>query len=96
MSGPSKRQKTHNYKSSWEELYCFVDVKGKCVCLLCGASVAFAKKPQQSVFVRPLSKSKNATTASFKIACLRRRKSHFKTVLKASWRDFVTSVKSSV
>ncbi|KAG8234997.1 hypothetical protein J437_LFUL013877 [Ladona fulva] len=44
MSGPSKRQKTYYYKSSREEMYCFVDMKGKCVCLLCGASVAFAKK----------------------------------------------------
>ncbi|KAG8239554.1 hypothetical protein J437_LFUL018905 [Ladona fulva] len=107
MSGPNKRQKTSSYKSSWEETYCFFDVKGKCVCLLRGASVAFTKKHnmehhfqtnhgtfatnypknseirkkkvcelksklsvQQSVFVRPLSKSKNASTALFKIAHL--------------------------
>jgi hypothetical protein len=44
MRGQNKRQRTYNYSTEWEESYCFVDIKGKCVCLLCGSSVAVPKK----------------------------------------------------
>ncbi|KAG8226728.1 hypothetical protein J437_LFUL004378 [Ladona fulva] len=80
MMGPSKRQKTYYYKSSWEETYCFVDtshgtfatnypenseIRKKKVCELKSKLSA-----QKSVVVRPLLKSKNATTALFKNAHL--------------------------
>ena len=32
MSGPSKRQRTYNFNTDWEESYCFVNLKNKCVC----------------------------------------------------------------
>src|SRR5277367_1365280 len=104
MSAPKKRR-TYSYNPDWEEDYCFVEIKEKCVCLLCNFPVATAKKSnverhfqtnhgtfdfeyrpksqlriekirelksvltkQQSMFTRPSQKSKNATTASFKIA----------------------------
>ena len=44
MSGPSKRQRTYNFNTDWEESYCFVNLKNKCVCLLCGSSIAVPKK----------------------------------------------------
>jgi hypothetical protein len=44
MSGQNKIQQTYNFNAKWEESYCFVDIKGKCVCLLCGSSVAVPKK----------------------------------------------------
>lgn len=44
MSGPSKRQRTYNFNTDWEESYCFINVKNKCVCLLCGSSIAVPKK----------------------------------------------------
>jgi hypothetical protein len=34
----------YNFNAKWEESYCFIDIKGKCVCLLCGSSVAVPKK----------------------------------------------------
>ncbi|KAG8233889.1 hypothetical protein J437_LFUL005216 [Ladona fulva] len=44
MSGSSKRNRTYNFNTDWEESYCFVNVKDKYVCLLCSCSVAVAKK----------------------------------------------------
>lgn len=44
MSGPSKRQRTYNFNTDWEESYCFINLKDKCVCLLCGSSIAVPKK----------------------------------------------------
>ncbi|XP_023225070.1 zinc finger BED domain-containing protein 5-like [Centruroides sculpturatus] len=44
MSGSSKRQQTYNFNTEWEDLYCFVNLKDKCICLLCGNSVAVPKK----------------------------------------------------
>lgn len=44
MSGPSKRQRTYNFNTDWEELYCFINIKDKCVCLLCGSTIAIPKK----------------------------------------------------
>ncbi|XP_023232148.1 zinc finger BED domain-containing protein 5-like [Centruroides sculpturatus] len=44
MSGSSKRQRTYNFNNEWEDLYCFVNLKDKCICLLCGNSVAVPKK----------------------------------------------------
>ena len=44
MSGLSKRQQTYNFNTNWEESYSFVNLKYKCVCLLCGSSIAVLKK----------------------------------------------------
>ncbi|XP_061450843.1 general transcription factor II-I repeat domain-containing protein 2-like isoform X2 [Rhineura floridana] len=39
-----KRQRTYLFNKEWEERYCFVDLNGKCVCLLCSSTVAVSKK----------------------------------------------------
>lgn len=39
-----KRKRTYYFNDEWEHLYCFVDYKGKCICLLCNNSVAIPKK----------------------------------------------------
>lgn len=44
MSSLSKRQGTYSFNIDGEEPYCFGNLKGKCVCLLCDSSVAVAKK----------------------------------------------------
>jgi hypothetical protein len=44
MSGQNRREQTYNFNAEWEDSYCFVDIKGECVCLLCGGSVAVPKK----------------------------------------------------
>lgn len=42
--GSNKRQCTYYFNAEWEESCCFIDNKGKCVCLLCGGTVAALKK----------------------------------------------------
>ena len=55
MSGPSKRQQTYNFNTDWEESYCFVNLKNKCVCLLGGSSIAVPKKHNvERQFMPPL------------------------------------------
>lgn len=44
MSEQSKRQRTYNFNTDWEESYCFVDLKDKCICLLCRSIIAMPKK----------------------------------------------------
>ncbi|KAK9393953.1 hypothetical protein NXF25_015616 [Crotalus adamanteus] len=39
-----KRQRTYLFHKEWEERYCFMDVNGKSVCLICSSTVAVAKK----------------------------------------------------
>uniref|UniRef100_A0A8D0B0Q1 SCAN box domain-containing protein n=1 Tax=Salvator merianae TaxID=96440 RepID=A0A8D0B0Q1_SALMN len=39
-----KRQRTYLFNKEWEERYCFVDLNGKCLCLLCSSTVAVSKK----------------------------------------------------
>ncbi|XP_062998575.1 general transcription factor II-I repeat domain-containing protein 2-like [Elgaria multicarinata webbii] len=39
-----KRQRTYLFHKEWEEKYCFMDVNGKSVCLICSSTVAVAKK----------------------------------------------------
>ncbi|XP_053221557.1 zinc finger BED domain-containing protein 5-like isoform X1 [Podarcis raffonei] len=39
-----KRQRTYFFNKEWEERYCFVDLNGKCVCLVCSSTVAVSKK----------------------------------------------------
>lgn len=43
MNKSGKRQRIYNFNIDWEEMYCFVVFKNKCVCLLCGSSVAVPK-----------------------------------------------------
>lgn len=39
-----KRKRTYNFHSEWEEEFFFTSVKENCVCLICGATVATAKR----------------------------------------------------
>lgn len=39
-----KQQKTYHFHSVWEEEFFFTSVKEKCVCLICGTTVATAKR----------------------------------------------------
>jgi len=39
-----KRKNTYNFHNDWEEEFFFTTVKEKCVCLICGATVATAKR----------------------------------------------------
>ncbi|CAI5638895.1 unnamed protein product [Oreochromis niloticus] len=39
-----KRKKTYHFHSEWEEEFFFTTVKDSCVCLICGATVATAKR----------------------------------------------------
>jgi hypothetical protein len=40
----AKRQRNYTFNSEWEYQYCFIEYKGKSVCLLCNGSVSIAKK----------------------------------------------------
>jgi hypothetical protein len=40
----AKRQLNYTFNSEWEDQYCFIEYKGKSVCLLCNGSVSIAKK----------------------------------------------------
>ncbi len=40
----NKRRKTHFFHENWEIDFCFTSVKDKCVCLICGVSLAVGKK----------------------------------------------------
>lgn len=40
----AKRQRTYSFNSEWEDQYCFIEYKGKPVCLLCNGSVSVPKK----------------------------------------------------
>lgn len=39
-----KRKKTYHFHNDWEEEFFFTTVKETCVCLICGATVATAKR----------------------------------------------------
>ena len=39
-----KRKKTYHFHSEWEKEFFFTNVKENCVCLICGATVATAKR----------------------------------------------------
>ncbi|KAK1901603.1 General transcription factor II-I repeat domain containing protein 2 [Dissostichus eleginoides] len=39
-----KRKKKYCFQDVWEEEFFFTTVKEKCVCLICGATVAIAKR----------------------------------------------------
>uniref|UniRef100_A0A6P7GA77 General transcription factor II-I repeat domain-containing protein 2A-like n=1 Tax=Diabrotica virgifera virgifera TaxID=50390 RepID=A0A6P7GA77_DIAVI len=41
---PSKNSKVYHFHIEWEDAYFFTQVKGKCICLLCHASIAVGKK----------------------------------------------------
>lgn len=41
---PVKKSKAYHFHTEWEHDYFFTEVKGKCICLLCHASVAVGKK----------------------------------------------------
>lgn len=41
--GPSKRPRFYIFQKDWEEKYCFVEVKGNAVCLLCNRSITIKK-----------------------------------------------------
>ncbi|XP_062978806.1 general transcription factor II-I repeat domain-containing protein 2-like [Elgaria multicarinata webbii] len=40
----SRKPRTYAFDKAWEERYCFVDLEGKFVCLLCSSTVAIPKK----------------------------------------------------
>ena len=40
----ARRQRNYNFNSEWEDQYCFIENKGKPVCLLCNASVSVPKR----------------------------------------------------
>lgn len=40
----SKKPRKYYFNTEWEEQFCFVEYNGKCICLLCNASVAVPKK----------------------------------------------------
>jgi hypothetical protein len=40
----AKRQRSYSFNSEWEEQYCFIEYRGKPVCLLCNGSVSVPKK----------------------------------------------------
>ncbi|XP_041854559.1 zinc finger BED domain-containing protein 5-like [Melanotaenia boesemani] len=44
FSHTSKRQKTYYFHEEWEKDFCFTNVNDKCVCLICGVSLAVGKK----------------------------------------------------
>uniref|UniRef100_A0A8C9YYR3 SPIN-DOC-like zinc-finger domain-containing protein n=1 Tax=Sander lucioperca TaxID=283035 RepID=A0A8C9YYR3_SANLU len=44
MSTDEKRKKNYHFHNEWEEEFFFTNVKETCVCLICGATVATAKR----------------------------------------------------
>ncbi|XP_054831567.1 general transcription factor II-I repeat domain-containing protein 2A-like [Eublepharis macularius] len=41
---PSRRHRNYFFNPEWEERFCFVELKGKSMCLLCSSTVAIPKK----------------------------------------------------
>ncbi|CAL9703596.1 unnamed protein product [Knipowitschia caucasica] len=39
-----KRKKTYAFNQDWEEEFFFISIRDKCVCLICGATVAISKQ----------------------------------------------------
>lgn len=50
MSRLIKRQWTYNFYTEWENLYCFINLKDKCVCLLCRKNILMSKKKHNVKF----------------------------------------------
>ncbi|PNF31034.1 hypothetical protein B7P43_G17891 [Cryptotermes secundus] len=76
------------FNSEWEEQYCFIEYRGKPVCLLCNSSASVPKKSNVArhfltnhkiyVFTKPIQQSSNVTIASYKIChVLAKRKKPF-------------------
>uniref|UniRef100_A0A1A8V9L8 SPIN-DOC-like zinc-finger domain-containing protein n=2 Tax=Nothobranchius TaxID=28779 RepID=A0A1A8V9L8_NOTFU len=56
-----KRKKTYNFHSDWEEEFFFTLVREKCVCLICGMTVATAKRHNVERHFSTCHKSYNAS-----------------------------------
>jgi hypothetical protein len=53
----AKRHPNYTFNSEWEDQYCFIEYKGKSVCLLCNGSVSIAKKSNVERHFLPLIKT---------------------------------------
>jgi hypothetical protein len=55
----AKHQRNYTFNSEWEDQYCFIEYKGKSMCLLCNGSISIAKKSNVERHFLPLIKNRS-------------------------------------